>query len=909
MADFIPKRYVFSIVGLAATTLSVALQTNLSIAIVYMVKNTKDELSKENFNECSLQPEVTFNKTEFPEVIRGEFDWTPDMQGIALGAQYMGLAVGYIPGGRLSEVYGGKITMISTLLVSSIFTALLPLMAHLSIYAFIVCRFVIGMGTSPVFPALVYMISLWIPESEQMFISSFILAGYGTGAFVSLRQTDGGPMCIGFYRRLAFCILSGCSLKKLECMPYIFKMFGNQLPDFLGNAGFCLSSSHQWHSTWAPYSIWAVFKSNGLLSCLPNLLRAICACIVGILIDYIRSRREIPIVYIRKGATLANSLTAFIGFIGILFAGCNVTLSTIAFITAGILSDFYIFGVSLVPIDMAPNLADVLVSFFVLDVLVSFFVLDVFVSFFILDVLVSFFVLDVLVSFFVLDQSIAQWSYVYYFTIGLVIVTTIIYLLFGTSELQQWGMDQDESRPTIKDTIPKRYVFALIGLAAATLAIMLQSNLSMAIVYMVHWSNQNSFNNPSRRECPENQDIKSNLTQWEQMPYGDLDWSPETQGLAIGIQFVGIMIGCIPGGRLAEVYGSKIILISTLLLASFATALLPSAAYSSVYAFMFCRVIVGLGISPVFPVLVYMISHWIPASEQSFVSSFMLAGYGTGTFISYVAAGFLCSSDFLGGWPSVFYLSALSGLIWSIWAYFALYDEPQRHPTISMEEVDYINKHTSSQTKKVKSIPWKSMATSVPLWALAIGAFGQFWIIAFFATSLTLYMGTVLNLDSVENGYISCIPNLLRAVLACLVGVGIDYALEKTEIPITYIRKGATIANSITAVLGFAGVLYAGCDITINAIWFIIACISNDFTIFGVCLVPVDLAPHLSGTISGMMNFVITLPYIILTIMIGYLTQQEEWAVDEDQDESDESKEKSKEMSIFHVSLKPDEET
>ncbi|XP_055950841.1 putative inorganic phosphate cotransporter [Argiope bruennichi] len=473
MLDFIPKRYVFSIVGLAATTLSVALQTNLSIAIVYMVKNTKDELSKENFNECSLQPEVTFNKTEFPEVIRGEFDWTPDMQGIALGAQYMGLAVGYIPGGRLSEVYGGKITMISTLLVSSIFTALLPLMAHLSIYAFIVCRFVIGMGTSPVFPALVYMISLWIPESEQMFISSFILAGYGTGAFVS--YVTAGALCasdfiggwpsvfyLGAFSGLIWCvwcfftiydspslhpliksdeltlITKNTSPQAEQITSIPWKAIATSVPFWALAAGFL---GQCWILSFFVTSV-ALYMGtilnlgsvqNGLLSCLPNLLRAICACIVGILIDYIRSRREIPIVYIRKGATLANSLTAFIGFIGILFAGCNVTLSTIAFITAGILSDFYIFGVSLVPIDMAPNLAGTLSG--ILCFLSS-------VPYFLLPAMIGYLTKE--------EQSIAQWSYVYYFTIGLVIVTTIIYLLFGTSELQQWGMDQDESRPTIK---------------------------------------------------------------------------------------------------------------------------------------------------------------------------------------------------------------------------------------------------------------------------------------------------------------------------------------------------------------------------------------------------------------------------------------------------------------------------
>ncbi|GIY49771.1 putative inorganic phosphate cotransporter [Caerostris extrusa] len=296
-------------------------------------------------------------------------------------------------------------------------------------------------------------------------------------------------------------------------------------------------------------------------------------------------------------------------------------------------------------------------------------------------------------------------------------------------------------------------------------------------------------------------------------------------------------------------------------------------AYLSVYAFIVCRILIGFGTSPVFPVLVYLISRWIPTSEQSFVSSFMLAGYGTGTFIAYFTAGFLCSSTFLGGWPAVFYLSALIGIVWSVWCYFVLYDDPDIHPTISREERDYINTNTNLEVKKVKSIPWKAMITSIPLWALAIGAFGQFWIMAFFATSLALYMGTVLNLDKWD---ISCVPNLFRAVFACAVGVAIDCTMKRKKIPIVYIRKGATLANSLAACLGFLGVTLAGCDITISSISFIIAAMCNDFTIFGVCLAPIDMAPNLSGTLSGVLNFFITTPYIILTVMIGHFTEQEQ---------------------------------
>ena len=60
--------------------------------------------------------------------------------------------------------------------------------------------------------------------------------------------------------------------------------------------------------------------------------------------------------------------------------------------------------------------------------------------------------------------------------------------------------------------------------------------------------------------------------------------------------------------------------------------------------------------APVIPVLFYLISRWVPDSERSFNASFILAGYGVGAFLSFLTAGVLCASNFLGGWPSVFYI-------------------------------------------------------------------------------------------------------------------------------------------------------------------------------------------------------------------------------------------------------------
>ncbi|GIY20052.1 putative transporter slc-17.2 [Caerostris darwini] len=425
--------------------------------------------------------------------------------------------------------------------------------------------------------------------------------------------------------------------------------------------------------------------------------------------------------------------------------------------------------------------------------------------------------------------------------------------------------------------IPKRYLLSIVALCATTLSIALQTNLSLTIVYMVKPIHKES-SLTTLNECSEIRNkINYNATETlEKHTAGQFNWDAEIQGLTIGLQFIGMIIGYIPGGRLGEIYGAKRTMICSLLTASLFTIISPVAARISVFTFIICRMIVGLGAAPIFPILVIMISKWIPDKEQSFVASFMMAGYGTGAFVSSLVAGVLLSSELFGGWPSVFYLSGSIGVVFCIWCSFVVYDSPYLHPSITFKELDYLQNNIAEPPKEIETVPWKSMTTSIPVWTLAIGTFGQYWLLAFFVTSHSMYLGTVLNLDSAQNGLLSSVPNLLRAVFACFIGGMIDWVRRRKEIPIVFVRKGATLFNSIVACLGFTGVLYAGCDSTLNTIAFILGGLCGDFAIFGVALAPSDIAPNLRGTLAGIMSFFGSTPYFLLPWIIGKFTKHEQ---------------------------------
>ena len=75
---------------------------------------------------------------------------------------------------------------------------------------------------------------------------------------------------------------------------------------------------------------------------------------------------------------------------------------------------------------------------------------------------------------------------------------------------------------------------------------------------------------------------------------GDFDWSNELQGYILGAFFYGYMSTQIPGGRLAERYGTKWLFAGSILSTSVLSLFTPVVAKWSPYALIVLRIAEGL---------------------------------------------------------------------------------------------------------------------------------------------------------------------------------------------------------------------------------------------------------------------------------------------------------------------------
>lgn len=103
---------------------------------------------------------------------RKRFDWDEETQGEVLSAFYYGYILTHLPGGVLSQKYGGKHTMGFGILCTAIFTLMTPFVAHIGSRPLFILRFIEGLGevmrnNTITFPVPIYVI-VFIAEDMQV---------------------------------------------------------------------------------------------------------------------------------------------------------------------------------------------------------------------------------------------------------------------------------------------------------------------------------------------------------------------------------------------------------------------------------------------------------------------------------------------------------------------------------------------------------------------------------------------------------------------------------------------------------------------------------------------------------------------------------------------------------------------
>ncbi|XP_071443018.1 sialin-like [Hetaerina americana] len=219
----IKTRHVLAFLGFLGFANVYAMRVNLSVAIVAMANSTTND-SESNLgmkhsmysvysplfhpsfhtliedygngsqplDVCPRKPHS--NMQSFIELQDdskgGEFPWDERTQGLILGSFFYGYVATQVPGGRLSELFGGRHVVGLGVLLTGIFTLLSPVVVrtyHIwGIAPFVVLRILEGLSEGVTFPAMMAMLAQWAPPLERSRITAFVYAGALFGTVISM---------------------------------------------------------------------------------------------------------------------------------------------------------------------------------------------------------------------------------------------------------------------------------------------------------------------------------------------------------------------------------------------------------------------------------------------------------------------------------------------------------------------------------------------------------------------------------------------------------------------------------------------------------------------------------------------------------------------------------------------------
>jgi len=400
-----------------------------------------------------------------------------------------------------------------------------------------------------------------------------------------------------------------------------------------------------------------------------------------------------------------------------------------------------------------------------------------------------------------------------------------------------------------------------------TYLFMLRVNVNIAIVAMVNYTAIPHTNITVAEEC--GREYEEPLSVSED---GEFVWNEQIQSLVSSAFFLGFIMTPLPGGILAERFGTKYLFAGATLIAAIVTTCLPLLARAGFTYFILGRALIGFVQGVCSPSMHSLLSKWAPPDERSSMAAFIYAGSQMGTIVGLTLSGLIVDSL---GWEAVFYIEGPVALIFLLMWMTLVYDSPEQHPRISDKEKAYIARamgKTGNNQKKMP-VPWKSIATSVPFWALLVANVSNSWGFYMMLTELPIYMKTILHFDTKSNALLSSLPHLFMWIFSIFIAQISDWLSHNQHVSVTTIRKTANTISHAGPAVCLIIVSYVGCNTTLTMIVLTLAVGLQGAIYSGFMVNHLDIAPNFAGVIFGITAIFSAIPSWVAPLTVATLTK------------------------------------
>ncbi|XP_028359222.1 sodium-dependent phosphate transport protein 3-like [Phyllostomus discolor] len=399
-------------------------------------------------------------------------------------------------------------------------------------------------------------------------------------------------------------------------------------------------------------------------------------------------------------------------------------------------------------------------------------------------------------------------------------------------------------------------------------------SLSIAVIAMVNDTGQpaaaNASEDGARADAPQDPGRPLQELGAGSAAYA---WSPETQGIIFSSIHYGIILTLVPSGYLAGIFGAKRMLGAGLLISSLLTLFTPWAADLGVPLLVVVRAVQGMAQGMAWTGQFTIWAKWAPPLERSRLTSIAGSGAACGSFIILCVGGLISQAL---GWPCIFYIFGGIGCACCLLWFTVIYDDPVRHPCISVREKDHIVSSLAQQpTSRRRSVPIRAMVRCLPLWAIFTGFFSHFWLCTIIITYLPTYIHSVLHVDIRESGVLSSLPFVAASTCTILGGQLADFLLSRNLLRLVTVRKLFSSLGLLLPSLCAVALPFVASSYVTTVVLLILIPGTSNLCDAGFIVNSLDVAPRYASLLMGVSRGFGLVAGIISSTTTGFLISQD----------------------------------
>ena len=281
------------------------------------------------------------------------------------------------------------------------------------------------------------------------------------------------------------------------------------------------------------------------------------------------------------------------------------------------------------------------------------------------------------------------------------------------------------------------------------------------------------------------------------------------------------------------------------------------------------RMLLGIAEAPSFPANAKATGYWFPRTERALSTALFDAA---AKFSNVIGVPLIALAVVNLGWRWGFGLVAAMSFAYFI-AFYLIYQDPSRHPTLTREEHRYITDNGATPEGQQSANPAGMLAyllRSRKIWGLSIGFAAYGYCFYLFLTWLPGYLVQTMHMSILKSASFAAIPWLCATVSDLVVGGWLIDHLIQRGLDETRVRKGVLLSGM------FCGLAVFGATTTTDPVY---AILWISIALSGLAAaapvgwsLPSLIAPRGGvGTVGGILNFTNNMMGAVAPIVTGYI--------------------------------------